>query len=187
MDKEVHIEIVVPYETKRRLGESMNLTMQRLDIGDWCIFIDSDILMITPHDKWYSACINLIQKEGYKVGFASCTTNRIGCSWQEPDIEIDKENDDIKYHYFKGYDLWQKKALSYDMPGHGQLFSGMFIMTHKQAWLDAGRFNEGWQVDNWYDKAVVKAGYHRAILQGVYCYHMYKKKEEWREEIENKK
>ncbi len=180
----MHIEIVIPFGVNRKLGESMNRTMERLDEGDWCIFLDSDTLMMTSHTLWYKACINLIHKEGYRIGFASCVTNRIGCKWQKPSIKVDTENDDIKYHYDFAKDLWKKHGVEYMIPSHGQLLSGMFIMTHKKAWQDAGGFNQGWKVDNWYDKAIIKAGYLRAIMQGVYCYHIYKHKQKWKYEWE---
>jgi len=177
----MHIDIVIPFETKRRLGESMNKTMERLDEGDWCIFLDSDALMLTMHELWYSACIDVIHKIGYEAGFVSCVTNRIGNQWQMAENPID--NDDIKCHFKFAHELWKKYGTEYITPSHGQLLSGVFIMTHKRAWMDAGRFNDGWKVDNWYDKAIVKAGYKRVIMQGVYCYHIYKKKNEWMEEL----
>lgn len=178
MVEKMHIDIVIPFEINKRLGESMNKTMDRLDEGDWCIFIDSDMFMLTPHPLWYSACMKVIHEIGYQAGFVSCVTNRIGCKWQKPSIEFE-DTDDIKYHYEFAQKLWNKHKTEYMIPSCGQLLSGMFIMTHKKAWLDAGRFNNGWLVDNWYDKAVCKAGYKRVIMQGVYGYHIYKKKEEW--------
>ena len=182
----MNIEIVIPFGVDCKLGESMNHTMERLDDGDWCIFIDSDVLMMTEHFLWYDACLNLIHKEGYKIGFTSCVTNRIGCEWQKPSIPVDSEDDNIKAHFSFAHKLWNKHGMEYTIPSHGQKLSGMFIMTHKRAWKESGGFNQGWKVDNWYDEAIIKAGYLRAIMQGVYCYHIYKKKKEWTDEWEKK-
>jgi GT2 family glycosyltransferase len=171
---------VIPYKPDN-LGAAYNEVMEKA--ADWVLFLDHDILTLNPN--WYKICMNAIKNLGHKAGFISCLTNRIGCHWQKAtnyDIGVDLDNDDIEYHIKKAKEIDQKHHGQIYEPGpHGPL-SGFFILTHKQAWKDAGGFKDGFlTVDNDYDEKIKAAGYKRYILKDLYYYHVYTKKGLWNE------
>lgn len=164
----MHIDITIPFRPGKQLGEYMNDYMEHAE--DWVLFIDHDILLLNPF--WYYICEDAIKQVGHQAGFITCKTNRIGCHWQRQE-GIEMSNNDIEYHIKKSKEIYNlNKGKIFEPDNHGA-FSGFFILTHKQAWKDAGKFNSGWKVDNWYDEAIRKIGYKRYVMQDLYCYHLY--------------
>ena len=164
----MQIDITIPYRPGKQLGECMNDYMQHVE--DWVLFLDHDVFLLNPH--WYDMCINIIKEVGYKAGWISCKTNRIGCHWQRQE-GIDNNNNDMGYHLHKAKEIYDAFGNELFEPANYGPFSGFFILTHKAAWLDAGKFNKGWLVDNPYSDAIQSAGYKRYIMKGLYCYHLY--------------
>jgi glycosyltransferase involved in cell wall biosynthesis len=174
------IDIRIPYKKDKLLGQAYNEAMET--VKDWCLFIDHDVLMVNP--LWYDMCCDAIDKIGYKAGWITATTNRIGCHWQQAGnygIPVNKEEDDIKYHITLSKLIYTKNGNDIYEPGPYAPFSGFFILTHKAAWEAAGGFADKWNCDNNYDLAIQKAGYGRYVMTGLYCYHLYTGKGIWNE------
>lgn len=165
MSKE--IPIIIPWRPGKQLGECMNDHMQKVE--DWVLFMDHDVLQLNPN--WYYMCQGAIDKVGHSAGWITCITNAIGCHWQRyasNDFETD-----LKHHVNISKTVFKQKGSELIEPSNYAPFSGFFILTHKQAWERVGGFNNGWMVDNPYDKAIREKGFKRYVMTGLYCYHMY--------------
>ena len=170
----VSIPVYIPWCDSGRIGKAYNDIMEK-HVEDWVIFIDHDVLLVNP--LWHDICMSMIRRIGHQAGMVSCFTNRIGCRFQKAP-GVDKKTDDIKYHRDYARNLYQKnKGKIKDLTtAPGGRFSGMFILTHKQAWKDAGGFKESiafFNVDCSYFTAVKKAGYRVCRMDDLYVYHGY--------------
>lgn len=165
------IDVRIPFEPGKQLGFAYNRAMET--IKDWVLFLDHDVLLCNP--AWYTICQEAIKQVGHKAGFITCMTNRIGNSAQQ---DTRCRGHDIKQHLLHSVALQmthkgklQETSIT-DTP-----FSGFLILTHKQAWKDAGGFTDGFLgVDNAYYRAVSNAGYKTYIIRGLYAYHIYRLK-----------
>ena len=170
----VSIPVFTPWCDYGRIGKAYNDLMEKF-VEDWVIFTDHDVLFVNPF--WHDICIKAINKIGHKAGWMTCFTNRIGCKFQKAP-GIDRKNDDIRYHreYARKLYFRHKNKVTDLTVMKGGRFSGMFILTHKQAWKDAGGFLENigfFNVDCRYFTAVKKAGYHVYRMDNLYVYHGY--------------
>ena len=173
-DSNLRIPLIMPYASNANIGFAYNDTMTR-QIDDWVVFIDHDVWLANP--LWHNICVAAIKKHGHEVGWFTCYTNRIGCRFQKAP-RIDTKSDDLKYHRQYALSLYQQnKGRVKDFTNaKGGRFSGMFILTHKQAWADAGGFNEHigfFGVDIKYFTALKNAGYKVMLMQDLYVYHGY--------------
>lgn len=174
------IDTRIPYVTDKQLGAAYNIAMETVD--DWVLFLDHDVLNVNPH--YFEACLSAIQRVGHRAGWITCRTNRIGCPHQ-----LDKtapQGDDIMAHMAHAGKLWQQYGDKLQMIDTTQTikpankFSGLFILTHKEAWEKAGKFKDGFLgVDNDYYDKIIKAGYKSYVLPGIYVYHIYHNKKKW--------
>ena len=173
--------LVVPFVPDGQIGKAYNNTMEKF-IDDWVIFADHDVLVGGINPLWHEICVKAIRTIGHKAGFISCYTNKIGCRFQKAPILNGYKNlrksHDIEYHRKYARDLYNKNRgkIKNLTNAKGGRFSGMFILTHKQAWRDAGGFPEKigfFNVDCTYFTNIKNAGYQVYILEDLYVYHGY--------------
>lgn len=165
------IDVRIPFEPGKQLGFAYNRAMQT--VSDWVLFLDHDVLLVNP--DWYAICQKTITRVGHKAGFITCVTNRISNSHQQAGS---CPNDDIKKHIGTAKSLYEVyKDRLHEMTIKDSPFSGFFILTHKQAWKDAGGFKDGFLgVDNAYYHDIIKANYNVYIMPELYVYHIYRRK-----------
>jgi hypothetical protein len=168
----MNIDVCIPYKENRQLGQAYNRLMKQSK--GWVLFLDHDVLLL--NQNWYYICQACIKRYGEEAGWITGVTNRIGCHWQRPGIEIDKDNDDIGYHLKMSKKIYDENQGSYFEPADYAPFSGFFILTNKTVWEMVGGFENGWLADNPYDEAVRKGGYKRVVMKELYCYHIKDKK-----------
>jgi len=168
------LPLIIPYSPGNHLGFAYNEAMAAY-VKDWVLFIDHDLLLVNPH--WFDICRNAINSLGHEAGWITCYTNRINCKYQiAPDI--DKKNDNIRYHreYAKNLYIKNKGSLKDVTDAKNCRFSGFFMLTHKKAWEAAGKFNERcglFSVDVQYSTALKSRGYRLYVMQDLYVYHAY--------------
>lgn len=165
------IDVRIPYEPGKQLGFAYNRAMQT--VSDWALFLDHDVLLCNP--EWYSICQKTIRRVGHSAGFITCVTNRIGCSHQQ---KGSFPGDDIKKHISVAASLYlAHNDTLYETASKDSPFSGFFILTHKQAWKDAGGFINGFLgVDNAYYHALHNLNYKTYVMLELYAYHIYRRK-----------
>ena len=168
------IPVYIPWCDYGQIGKAYNMFMEKY-VEDWVIFIDHDVMLVNP--LWHDICINAVNTIGHKAGWITCFTNRIGCKFQKAP-GVDTKNDDMKYHRAYAKDLYRmNKGKIKDLTiAKGGRYSGMFILTHKQAWLDSGGFNENigfFNVDCRYFTALKNSGYRVYRMDDLYVYHGY--------------
>jgi GT2 family glycosyltransferase len=170
--------IAVPYWPEKELGRSYNYHMRHFS-GDWICFQDHDVLQVNPN--WFRMACKAVAKAGKEAGMITCVTNAIAQGLQ---LRMDAPSDHNvvshmrfakKVEQEKG---WEPKEVT-RQPNNQ--FSGFFFITHKKAWLDVGGFKNGFLgVDNYYHADVEHRGYKSYVIEGLYAYHMYRTKAEWR-------
>lgn len=167
----IEIETIVPFEPGRQVGYAYNRAMAR--VKDWALILDHDVYLVNP--LWYQMCLSVIETAGHDAGWITCYTNRIGCAHQVAP-GVDTENHDMKYHRFMAKQLYDANGMSIiDLSKTKRLLSGVFILTHRKAWDDAGGFKEDsfFAVDNEYHSKLVSCGYKILLMSGLYVYHGY--------------
>jgi len=199
-ESKAKINIHIPYKPGN-LGKAYNELMDKASYDEWVLFVDHDVMLL--RQNWYDICVAAIEKYGKEAGWITCLTNDIYCADQ---LRTDApQSNDIMIHAQFGDQLYQKNgSLAFDVdqgpvnPNEPlkHVFSGFFILTHKEAWEKVGKFEEedrvvdhvykGYPlrfrcnkflgVDNDYFLKLVNAGYKPKILQGVYAYHLRSKK-----------
>ena len=182
-----NIEVIVPYY-EGNLGKAYNNAMQKVD--DWALLIDNDILILTPN--WYPMLQQAIMELDHQAGWITCMTNSIWC-----DDQLDKNApqsanivEHMLYAKYLAEDGIPKISSSSPFPSKflGNIFSGFFILTHKTAWQDAGRFieesaeishfgnnfrcNKHLGVDNDFFFRIKKAGYTTHVITNMYAFHL---------------
>lgn len=170
IDEHPFIETVIPYEPCHNFGRALNRIMERS--YDWVLILDHDIYLCNPN--WYEACLSVIQRVGKKAGFITCKTNRSACGLQR--CGDAPASEDLLDHIAYAKKLWKASGTEFDRYPGGVGANGYFMLTHKKAWDDAGRFPLRFHVDCDFEAAVTKAGYETVIMKGVYVYHLEKKK-----------
>lgn len=160
------IQVVIPYEPACKVGYAYNRAMEKAD--DWCLILDHDLFICNPN--WYEISLAAIEKVGHKAGWITGVANRNapGCQKDHNAPSNDNLVDHIKY----GEQLWNKHRL--ELVEYSSFeFCGFFILTHKQAWLNVGKFRtDKCFVDGDYSKALFKAGYKGYVVPGLYFYHL---------------
>ena len=173
-------QIRIPFKPDKMLGAAYNEIAEA--VIDWVLIIDHDVLIIPPN--WYYMCLEAIDKVGYKAGWITCMTNKIGCPLQRAH---NNPTQDMNWHYDYAYDMYKKyRGQLEDVTDiNGWKFSGMFILTHRQALSDIGRIpdNKFIGVDNWIYDRMKEHGYRMYIMKDFYVYHSYRrlwKDEKWK-------
>ena len=172
------IDTRIPYIPGGHLGNAYNVAMAT--VKDWVLFLDHDILNVNPH--YFEACVSAIERVGHRAGWITCKTNRIANPMQHDSTA--PQGDDIMAHMAHAGSLWKKHKDKLELvppaTATNYPFSGFFILTHKKAWEEVNGFIDGFLgVDNDYHHKLIKAGYQSYIMPGVYCYHIYKNKQQW--------
>lgn len=156
-----------------QLGQAYNRAMET--VSDWVLFLDHDVLILNPH--YYEMLMHAVKTVGHKAGWVSGVTNRIANGWQNRRPAEDP--DDLAHHMDHAKKLYQRHGNELiDSTGKQQAYCGFFILTHKQAWKDAGGFLDGFWVDRQYCEALWTAGYQTYIMPGLYCFH-YRTRHKW--------
>lgn len=166
------IDVRIPYEPNGKLCTACNRIMETTQ-APWVLILDHDVYLCNPF--WYQICLHTVSKIGYKAGWITCVTNNIA-NGKQLAPGVNRKTDDLIYHINFGAEIWKKNGLSVKRVS-GNL-SGLFILTHKQAWLDAGGFkSRGGNemcVDTNYAKDLQEAGYKLYVMTGLYVYHYWK-------------
>lgn len=148
-----------------KIGYAYNRAMEKA--GDWCLILDHDLFICNPN--WYEISLAAIEKVGHQAGWITGMANRNAPGAQ---TDVGCPDDDIIKHIKYAEQVWNK--YKFELVEYSAFeFCGFFILTHKQAWLDAGKFKEDKPyVDGDYSKALVKAGYKGYVMKGLYFYHL---------------
>ena len=179
-----NLEIIIPYYSGN-LGKAYNTAMKKVD--DWALLIDHDIIILTPN--WFDMCIETIKKLGKKAGWITCRTNSIWCVDQ---LDINCPSSDNMLEHLKYArsmagppTIIESSGKRFDAKG---IFSGFFILTHKEAWENVSGFieedsmvihdgfrfkcNKHLGVDNDYFYRLKNYGYKSYIITNLYAYHL---------------
>lgn len=172
MSKIKRIEVKIPYQPDRRLGDAYNRAMAYAET-EWVLLLDWDLFACNPY--WYDICLSALGQVGSDAGWITCCTNRIGNPGQKvPGAPV---SHDIMEHIKFAKRLYKELGDNV-VPIKGAL-SGFFILTNKTAWQAVGGFTErrGLNgIDNYYSRDLCKAGYKLYTIPGLYYYHIYKQK-----------
>lgn len=173
------LDVRTPYIKGKQLGAAYNLAME--SVSDWVLFTDHDIILLGPN--YADTILHAIRTLGHNAGWITCMTNRIACPHQLSKGAPGSDN--IMEHMEHAGRLWAKHGKTLKLidseRARNFLFSGFFILTHKEAWEKVGGFKDGFLgVDNDYHKKLIEAGYSSYVMPGVYCYHIYHQKDLWR-------
>lgn len=199
-DPDPVIKVIVPY-FPGNLGKAYNDAMRELRDDEWALFLDHDCLIMRPN--WYEMCVHAIS-HAPDAGWITGVTNSIWCEDQLATCNSDSINDHIALSNM----LFSQHGFSFSEESEpdkflGNVFSGMFILTSKRAWKDAGGFEEDikvvqheWNgkdvtfvcnqftgVDNDYCLKLRAKGYKTYVLKGLYLYHLREKKKEFLTEL----
>lgn len=169
------IDVVVPFSLKKEeLGDLYNDTMENAK-NDWVLLLDHDIFLVDPN--WYRKSVEAVEKVGKQAGWITVGTNAIGNPLQKLH---NNQTQDMDWHLQFSEHISKKfKGLVEDItpqywPNTPRLLSGLFILTHKEAWNKAGGFPKGFLgVDNEYHKRLVNTGYRLFLIKDLYIYHRY--------------
>lgn len=163
---------IVPYTKDKDLGTFYNNALRV--VGNWVLFVDHDVFLAT-NSSWYGICSEAINQVKNNAGIITCTTNRIGCSWQR-DNNAPKSTC-IEEHQKYAIQLYQEKGLGImdvTRQARTKKLSGFFMLTNKKVWEKTGGFVSGFYgVDNYYGEKVIQAGFRIYLISGLYLYHRY--------------
>jgi len=188
-------DICIPYKTGN-LGEAYNEAMENAK-SEWVLLLDHDVLILRPN--WHDMCVRAIETAGKKAGWISAVTNSCWCDDQRTRIDSDL----IPDHIIRSNMLYEEYQFRLREPKParkplGNVFSGYFILTHKDAWSSVGGFetqdrmvnhfvqshpiqfhcNKFLGVDNDYCLKLRAAGYQTLTMPGLYVYHLRERKRE---------
>jgi len=199
-DPDPEIKVIIPY-FPGNLGKAYNDAMRELRDDQWALFLDHDCLIMRPN--WYEMCVHAI-RNAPDAGWITGVTNSI---WCEDQLAICNSNS-IDDHIALSNMLFSQHGFALteeSEPGKflGNVFSGMFILTNKKAWREAGGFEEEirivkhqWNgqevtfvcnqftgVDNDYCLKLRAKGLKTYVLKGLYLYHLREKKQQFLTEL----
>ena len=168
------VDVKIPFEPNNGLAMAYNRAIESTT-AEWVLFLDHDLFICNP--LWYEMCLDAIrQLKDKKVGWITAKCNRIACKAQKHVIEFD--NNELGYHIAVATELYLDKGNEITQTDAD--FSGFFILTNKTAWRTAGGFKDVGKgllgIDNDYRKRLAGAGFGLYVMEGLYFYHLYKKK-----------
>ena len=173
----MHLDIRIPYSPNKELGRGYNQSMA--SVKDWVVFMDHDVLQLNP--GWYDVCVKVIEELGYQAAFITAVCNSIAQGLQL--CREAPQGHDVLCHmnYAKKRAIeFGSKAIFVDKKVGNQL-SGFFFITHREAWKKVGGFCNGFLgVDNDYHGRIEHHGYDAYIIPGLYMYHTYRAKAQWK-------
>jgi GT2 family glycosyltransferase len=160
------IRPMMPY-LAGNLGAAYNVEMERLDEGDWAVFVDHDALAGLTR-QWVQVFEEAIAFRPDAGAFVA-VTNRIDAVWQRAQ-EADPENHDIGYHTAIAHERLKRRALVDITDTKG--FGGVCFAVSKDAWRVAGGFADGVLcVDHSLHFGLQRAGRRVYLLEHLYVYH----------------
>jgi GT2 family glycosyltransferase len=166
MSENPFIEVCIPYEVCMNVGESYNRTMEKAK--DWVLFLDHDVYVCNP--DWYDICLSVIKRVGHQAGVITAVCNR-SANGDQHDRGAPTTNN-LADHYERAKQLYEIHDLSYNEVTNPDL-TGFFILTHKQAWYDVGKFNtDRFHVDGRYCLRIHEKNYKSIVIPGLYFYHL---------------
>ena len=156
----------IPYSINRNYGKALNDFLSLINDDDWVVIMDYDAMF--THNHWFNVVTEAI-KEGDAL--ITCPTNRTGQSAQLAP-GVDRDNHDMKYHYAKGKEFYEKYGNEVRPFTCDGLMSGYVMIFPKRL---IGRVTEGTQlgIDNEIHQKAKNKGAPVKILPGVYVYHAY--------------
>ena len=160
------IDVRIPFREGGELGKEYNHIMAESKC-EWVLFLDHDLFLCNPH--WYLLCQKAIEQYGKKAGMFSCWTNHLGNTMQRDGTA--PQNDHLGEHIDHATAIFEKyQYASTSCP----LFSGMFLLIKKEAWLKVGGFpGVGLFKEDWdFSKKLLKGGYKLFRIDGLYVYHL---------------
>lgn len=170
------IDVKIPFSLRKEdLGKVYNEAMETAK-SDWVLLLDHDIFLVDPN--WYRKSVEAVDKIGKQAGWITVGTNAIGNPLQKLHNNPTQDMDwHLKYsqELDKQYRGLVEDVTSAYWPNTPRLLSGLFILTHKQAWEDAGKFplDMFLGLDNEYHKRLVNKGYKLFMIKDLYLYHRY--------------
>lgn len=160
------IRPMMPY-LPGNLGRAYNLEMERLDEGDWAVFVDHDALAGLTR-QWVPVIEEAVTFKPDAGAFVA-VTNRIDAVWQRAE-EVDPENHDIGYHTAIAHARLKRRSLLDITETKG--FGGVCFAVSKPAWREAGGFADGVLcVDHSLHFGLQRAGRRIYLLEHLYVYH----------------
>jgi GT2 family glycosyltransferase len=164
----------VAYDTEQNLGRFYNSAMDRLNVDDWAVFIDSDAMFV--QDYWGETVQRAIT-EHPEFGFFTCLTNRVGCAWQRAEDVKRDEHDILIHRKYAGdvaadFDDGEPEVVEVneDMP-----MSGFCMIVQKKTWKKLGGAKDGFfGVDNDLHTKLRAKGVKLGLIRSLYMYHLYK-------------
>ncbi len=169
MSKVYHI---IPWNTEKCIGKSYNESMAIAKDDEWVCFLDGDAVHTTTY---FGKCIEEVIDSNPQYSLLTCTTNRIGCSYQR-NHKIDWSNNDQEAHRALGESMWGTfKTQVTDITHHPPL-SGVLIAIKKSAWSEVGGFVESKMlgVDNDIHIKFTKNNFKVGLMLGIYVQHWYR-------------
>jgi GT2 family glycosyltransferase len=164
-----NIFTAIAYDEGMNLGAAYNRFMERIPEDAWGCFLDHDAMFTTI--DWYPQLVDVIAHNP-KAGLITALTNRIG----NPHQVSQCDGHDVRAHRQHGKKLKARYHSSVlDLSALRPPISGVLICISRKAWLQAGKFREGFfGVDNQIHLDIVRAGYQVLLAKGLYVYHWYR-------------
>jgi len=160
-----YIEVFIPYEPCKHLGYAYNRAVDFAE--DWVLLLDHDTFLCNPN--WYEMCLHAIVSVGHKAGWISAVTNRSANGSQR--AQNAPTSDNLVEHIQFAEQLFMKHGTELIEPPN-PIFTGFFILTHRQAWYDVGGFDLMFHCDGNYAKNLIKLNYKMYVMPGLYVYHL---------------
>lgn len=155
-----------PFSRKGDLGAACNAFMERLEMDEWALFMDHDIIVLD--NSLWNALYDAVEKNP-DCGAITCWTNyilNVGLRAQSP------ETNDIGEHVEFARRMYKEFGNRVTNYGEKYHLSGFFFCVSKKAWLKAGNFMHGFgDVDILFGDCLKRAGLPLLRMDGVYVYH----------------
>ena len=169
----------VPFDLDKNIARGINRHCALVpNDNDWIIIRDGDT-MYTRSD-WQKIVHEVIKRHGGKYKLFGAKTNRVNRPHQR--IKGMEHNFDLRQHYKKGQDLFDKHQ--YDVEVNNLSVSGFFMCFPKYVWNEF-KFNE--KKPTSFDTLFfqdVKRRYACADIKGLYIIHLFRL---WEEDINKAK
>lgn len=160
----MRIWYISPYDVGRNIGGCYNEQIALLPSEDFICLTDHDTLFLRPDTK--KQIYEIAEKGEHDL--YGCLTNRLNGLHQAPFPELFEEGD-ISSHIEVASSLHE---LSYgEVEKTDKAIAGMLMLFKKSTWESVGGFKEN---SIYFDSIFSKQVPNRAIMQGVYIFHLYR-------------
>lgn len=172
-NKKVTPYVFIAYAPKSygmNLGRCYNEYMERLNDGEFALFIDHDAMFVS--DSWKEIIDTIATQYADDVSLFTCRTNRINNPYQR--LNLLENNHRIEDHRIFSDEISMRCSITTTECAKLPSSSGVVIMLSKKTW-EKHKFSDGFlKVDNNMHLS------HRAsddpvrIINGIYVYHFYR-------------